>query len=62
VTREFAFILSPGDLDEVVQSFLLFGDPVGAKEATRGTSFERMGAFRTGFFEGEPACTALAGG
>jgi predicted metalloprotease len=61
VPREFAFILSPGDLDEVVQAFLLFGDPVGAKEATRGTSFERMGAFRTGFFEGEPACTALAG-
>jgi predicted metalloprotease len=61
VPREFAFILSPGDLDEVVQSFLLFGDPAGAKKAARGTSFERMGAFRTGFFEGEQACTALAG-
>jgi predicted metalloprotease len=60
--REFQFILSPGDLDEVVQSFLLFGDPVEAEEATRGTSFERMTAFRTGFFEGEQVCTALAGG
>ena len=59
-TRDASFALSPGDLDEVVQSFLVFGDPVGSKEAVRGTSFERMEAFRLGFFEDEKACEQLA--
>jgi predicted metalloprotease len=60
-TRQASFSLSPGDLDEVVQSFLVFGDPAEAKESTRGTSFERMEAFRLGFFQDEQACLSLAG-
>ena len=60
-SRQAAFSLSPGDLDEVVQSFLVFGDPVGAKKAVRGTSFERMEAFRLGFFQDEHACLAITG-
>lgn len=62
VTREFTFALSPGDLDEVVQSLLLFADPVEAKEAVRGTAFERMEAFRLGFFQDEFACEQLTTG
>jgi predicted metalloprotease len=57
----FAFSLSPGDLDEVVQSFLVFGDPVEAKQAARGTAFERMEAFRLGFLQDEQSCLALTG-
>ncbi len=60
-TREASFSLSPGDLDEVVQSFLVFADPVEAKKASRGTAFERMEAFRLGFFQDEQACLALTG-
>jgi hypothetical protein len=60
-TRQAAFSLSPGDLDEVVQSFLVFADPVEAKKAARGTAFERMEAFRLGFFQDEQACLALTG-
>jgi predicted metalloprotease len=60
-TRDFAFSLSPGDLDEVVQSFLVFGDPAEAKESVRGTAFERMEAFRLGFLQDEQACLALTG-
>jgi predicted metalloprotease len=44
---------------EVVQSFLVFGDPVEANEAVRGTSFERMEAFRLGFFQDEATCEQL---
>jgi hypothetical protein len=61
-TREAAFALSPGDLDEVVQSLLLFADPVETTEASRGTAFERAEAFRLGFFEDWEACLPLAGG
>jgi predicted metalloprotease len=61
VTREFAFALSPGDLDEVVQALLLFADPLEAKEASRGTAFERNEAFRLGFFQDWEACLPLAG-
>lgn len=60
-SRQAAFSLSPGDLDEVVQSFLVFGDPVEAKQAARGTSFERVEAFRLGFFQDEQACLAITG-
>jgi len=59
VTREFAFALSPGDLDEVVQAFLVFADPAEAKQGTRGTAFERTEAFRLGFFQDEAACERL---
>jgi hypothetical protein len=60
-TRQAALLLSPGDLDEVVESFLVFGDPPGAKQFVRGTSFERMEAFQLGFFQDEQACRPLAG-
>jgi predicted metalloprotease len=59
--RQAAFSLSPGDLDEVVQSFLVFGDPAKAKEAVRGTAFERMEAFRLGFLQDEQACLSMTG-
>src|SRR5581483_3117120 len=45
--------LSPGDLDEVVAGFLQFGAKpvdVQAGKAVTGTAFERLSAFRTGFF------------
>jgi predicted metalloprotease len=60
-TRDAAFSLSPGDLDEVVQSFLVFGHPAGAKESARGTAFDRMEAFRLGFLQDEQSCLALTG-
>jgi predicted metalloprotease len=59
--REAAFALSPGDLDEVVQAFLIFADPTEATEAARGTAFERMEAFRLGFFQDWETCIPLAG-
>lgn len=62
VNREFAFVLSPGDLDEVVQSFLVFADPTESTEGTRGTAFERTEHFRLGFFEDESACQQLLTG
>ena len=46
--------LSPGDLDEAVATFLAFGASSadsGGSAAQRGTSFERLDAFRSGFFE-----------
>jgi predicted metalloprotease len=45
--------LSPGDLDEAVATFLAFGAKTAQQGGTaeRGTSFERLEAFRGGFFE-----------
>ena len=46
--------LSPGDLDEIVAAFLQFGAKpadVQAGQAKTGTAFQRVTAFRTGFFE-----------
>ncbi len=46
--------LSPGDLDEIVAAFLQFGaKPADVKAGTAqtGTAFQRVSAFRTGFFE-----------
>jgi len=46
--------LSPGDLDEIVAAFLQFGaKPTDAQsgKAPTGTAFQRLSAFRTGFFE-----------
>ena len=60
-TRQSAFSLSPGDLDEVVQSFIVFGDPAEAKQAVRGTAFERMEAFRLGFLQDQQSCVSLTG-
>jgi predicted metalloprotease len=47
-------VLSAGDLDEAIQSFLLAGDGDDADRA--GTPFERVTAFRDGFFNGLDAC------
>jgi predicted metalloprotease len=45
--------LSAGDLDEAIQSFLLAGE--GDAER-KGTPFERVAAFRDGFFNGLDSC------
>jgi len=47
--------ISAGDLDEVVQSFLLLGQQEDADEA-QGSPFERVAAFRDGFLNGLPSC------
>jgi predicted metalloprotease len=52
-------ILSPGDLDEVVLTFLAFSSEEGAAV----TGFQRVSAFRLGFFSDSTAgCDAIAGG
>jgi predicted metalloprotease len=43
-------LLSPGDLDEGIATFVSLGDG-------NGSAFSRVAAFRTGFFEGADACT-----
>jgi predicted metalloprotease len=57
---EYSLVLSPGDLDEVVQTFLVFADPADVEEARRGTAFERIGAFRIGYFSENPEAECLA--
>lgn len=47
--------ISAGDLDEIVQAFLLLGDEEGADEA-QGSPFERVAAFRDGFLNGLGTC------
>lgn len=47
-------VLSAGDLDEAIQSFLLVGDDGDAER--KGTPFERVAAFRDGFFNGLDSC------
>ncbi len=51
--------LSSGDLDEAIQSFLIFAAPVKRDDNTHASAFEKVAAFRTGFFQGESACVAL---
>jgi predicted metalloprotease len=51
--------LSAGDLDEAIQSFLIFRDTDKISSGTGPTAFENVDAFRTGFFEGESACVAI---
>jgi predicted metalloprotease len=51
--------LSAGDLDEAIQSFLIFRDAGKISAGTGATAFENVDAFRGGFFEGEPSCVAL---
>ena len=51
--------LSAGDLDEAIQSFLIFRDSAKISAGTGATAFENVDAFRTGFFQGEQACAAL---
>ena len=51
--------LSAGDLDEAIQSFLIFRDIDKISAGTGATAFENVDAFRTGFFQGESACVAI---
>jgi predicted metalloprotease len=51
--------LSAGDLDEAIQSFLIFRDTEKISAGTGATAFENVDAFRTGFFQGEQACVDL---
>ena len=51
--------LSAGDLDEAIQSFLIFRDTDKISAGTGATAFENVDAFRSGFFQGEPACVAI---
>jgi predicted metalloprotease len=44
--------LSPGDLDEVVAMLVA----ANSQHAESGTAFDRVAAFRTGFFRGADAC------
>ena len=54
-------LISAGDLDEVVQSFLLLGED--SDPDRNGTVFERVAAFRDGFLNGLDSCeTYLDGG
>jgi predicted metalloprotease len=54
--------LSAGDLDQAIQSFLIFRDTDKILSGTGATAFENVDAFRTGFFQGEPACVAIIPG
>lgn len=53
--------ISAGDLDEIVQSFLLLGQQEGADEA-QGSPFERLAAFRDGFLNGLSTCEGYLDG
>jgi predicted metalloprotease len=56
-----AVLISAGDLDEAVQSFLLLGE--NNDPDVEGTTFERVAAFRDGFLNGLDSCeTYLDGG
>ena len=48
------FSLSPGDLDEVVATMV---GAEGTAGTDRGSAFDRVAAFRTGFLGGAEACT-----
>jgi hypothetical protein len=54
-----SILLSPGDLDEVVGSFLLFSEPATGEDPDELTAFTRLQSFRQGFFSGEEECAAI---
>ena len=57
-------MLTPGDLDEVVQSFLTEGDAftqLDTELGEPGTAFVRLAALRRGFTESLEASTSMAG-
>jgi predicted metalloprotease len=62
VQTEDEVVLSPGDLDEAIQAFLAFRDEVDAETPEQGSAFQRVQAFRTGFFEGPNACARVLQG
>jgi predicted metalloprotease len=49
-------VLSPGDLDEAIQSYLIFTNQGKVEAGTGASAFENVDAFRVGFFQGESAC------
>jgi predicted metalloprotease len=51
--------LSAGDLDEAIQSYLVFRDEGQIAAGTGATAFENVDAFRLGFFQGEQPCVGL---
>jgi predicted metalloprotease len=53
-------LLSAGDLDEVVLTAVLLGDPATNTNLV-GTAFEKIDAFRTGVLSGLPGCQARLG-
>ncbi len=52
--------MSPGDLDEAIQTALIAGDP-GADDDVVGSGFEKIAAFREGVFGGVAACATRLG-
>ncbi len=48
--------ISPGDLDEAVETLLVLGDENDTDD-NRGTGFERVGAFREGVLNGFDGCS-----
>ena len=49
--------ISPGDLDEAVQTALVLGDD-GIHDNVSGSAFERVAHLRLGVLNGLPACYA----
>ncbi|MGH9269905.1 MAG: neutral zinc metallopeptidase [Ilumatobacteraceae bacterium] len=47
--------ISPGDLDEAIQTALVVGDETSTENIV-GSGFEKIAAFRQGVLEGIPAC------
>ena len=55
-------IVSPGDLDEAVQTALVVGDR-GLGDNREGSAFEKIAAMRRGVLNGLPTCIAeITGG
>jgi predicted metalloprotease len=53
--------ISPGDLDEAIQTALVVGDD-SSNDDQLGTGFEQIAEFRKGVLDGLDACTAQIGG
>jgi predicted metalloprotease len=52
--------VSPGDLDEAIQTALVVGDETSTDDVV-GSGFEKIASFREGVLGGIPACTAKLG-
>jgi hypothetical protein len=53
--------ISPGDLDEAIQTALVISDD-GSNDDVLGTGFEQIASFRQGVLNGLEACTSQIGG
>ena len=49
--------ISPGDLDEAIQTAILIGDP-GGDDDVLGSAFEKIASFRSGVLDGLDPCLA----